>query len=78
MTYAKMGVHGRSEALMLPNDARETRLGVGIMYHPRLGSVGGGQGGFGGDNSQQSTVKCMYYWDLKFTINHFLKLWVVV
>ena len=57
MTYAKVGVHGRLEALTLRHDAREPRLGGGTTCHPRLGSGGGGgQGGLGGDKSPQSTV----------------------
>ena len=55
MTYAKVGVHGRSEVLTLPHDTQEPRLGGGQRV--TLGwALEGGQGGFGGDKSRQSTV----------------------
>ena len=55
MTYAKVGVHGRSEVLTLPHDTQEPRLGGGQRV--TLGwALEGGQGGFGG--GQVPAVHC--------------------
>ena len=56
MTYAMVGVHGRSEAITLTHDVRDPRLGVGQPVTLGWALEEGGKGGFGGDKSRQCTV----------------------